>query len=585
MIVKCKKCGRESLYTGAPCPDCNTKFTLTQDELNEQLSVLRDAVKNRRYTEALECYRILADEGYTDAEKEYAKILEAGHLVPRNLDLAMAYFYRAAKKNDAYSAYKYSRLVTRENDITARFWLIYSAILGCTEAYPVVAEEFSELGYEEDAQYFYSLAAACDDVESIVTLAKRYYDGTGTAPSQEYAKWYMDKLRIPPIYAIKLAYKLRHAEAKEPPSVQPKNYDGLLRMLAFQAKECEFNTAYLRLCEILADRGDIESEAIVGKAIAEGDGCKQDFTEGIKLLTQAAAKGSVNAHITLGDIYLSGTLTDRNIRIALEHYKKAGALGNAAAYEHAGDIYYTGDHIPLDIQEAVNLYDLASNLGSASARKKSDSIKTERDTVYERALASEVSDPENAFRCYSLSSSMGHPNAAFRLAKCYESGIGTKKNRHGAFVWYKKAAELGERDALLKLGLCYAYGFGTKLDYKKARHFLQKAERCGVENAHGAIVAIMERKMARVASRIYSTAMRLIYQRKFKIAKNHLDIAADLMNPKAIYTLGCLYEFGIGAELDKNKAYDLYEKAYSMLFRDPRAEYKLSVLRMLKKSL
>ena len=585
MIVRCKKCGCESLYTGNPCPDCNTKFTLTQDELNGQLSILRDAVKNRRYTEALECYRILADEGYTDAEKEYAKILEEGRFAPRNLDLAMAYFYRAAKKNDAYSAYKYSRLATRENDDTARFWLIYSAILGCVEAYPVVAEEFSKLGYEKDAHYFYSLAAACDDVESIVTIAKRYYDGIGTDASAEHAKWYMDKLKIPPIYAIKLAYKLRHQKAKEPPMATPKNYDGLLRMLTVQAKKCGFNTAYLRLCEILAERGDIEAEAIVGKAITEGDGCKQDFTKGLTLLTQASAKGSITAHIALGDIYLKCSPSDKNPRIAIDHYKKAGELGSAESYELAGDIYYTGSDIEQDIGEAVKLYDMASNLGSASARKKSDGIKKERDALYERALAVEKFDPEDAFRCYSLSASMGHQKAQFSLARCYEEGIGTRKNRHGAFVLYKKAAELGERESLLKLGICYAHGFGTRLDYKKATEYLQKAERCGVKEARDATIAIMERKLSKLASRTYSKAMRLVYQKKFKTAKRILEVSAELMYPKAIYTLGCLYEFGIGAELDKNKAYDLYEKAYSLFFRDPRAKYKLSVLRLLKKSL
>jgi TPR repeat protein len=56
----------------------------------------------------------------------------------------------------------------------------------------------------------------------------------------------------------------------------------------------------------------------------------------------------------------------------------------------------------------------------------------------------------------------------------------------------------------------------------------------------------------------------------------------NLGNPKAIYTLGCLYEFGLGLEVNKDYAYALYEDAYRMKFRDPRAQYKLRVLKMVR---
>ena len=177
---------------------------------------------------------------------------------------------------------------------------------------------------------------------------------------------------------------------------------------------------------------------------------------------------------------------------------------------------------------------------------------------------------------------MGHTSAAYRLALCYEYGRGTKKNRHGAFVWYKKAAEDGEKEALFRLGLCYARGFGTKLDYTLAKNTLIKAERCGIEDASSAILALMQKKIKKLSDRLYSSAMRLIYQKKFEPAKNRLEIAAELMHPKAIYTLGCMYEFGMGVPCDKEKGFALYETAYSLFFRDPRARYKLSVLRILK---
>jgi TPR repeat protein len=43
-----------------------------------------------------------------------------------------------------------------------------------------------------------------------------------------------------------------------------------------------------------------------------------------------------------------------------------------------------------------------------------------------------------------------------------------------------------------------------------------------------------------------------------------------------------MYEFGIGAACDKEKAFEIYEEAYALKFRDPRALYKLAVLKMLR---
>ena len=250
-MIVCKKCGNADVYTGAPCSSCGEKFALTEADVRNKQRELDIAIAERHYEDMLECYHLLADIGITEAEKEYAKILEKGQLTERNLDLAMKYFYKAAEKNDAYSAFRYSRLVSRENDAAARFWLFFSAVLGCIEAYPVAADEFSSLGYEEDATYFYYLAAISNDVDSIVTLAKRYMDGVGAPKSDGYAKWHMDKLRLPPFHAIKAAYKLRHAVSEEPPTPKPRDWDGLLRMLAFQAKRESYASAYLMFEDVL----------------------------------------------------------------------------------------------------------------------------------------------------------------------------------------------------------------------------------------------------------------------------------------------------------------------------------------------
>ncbi len=579
-MIICKTCGNEIVYTEMKCPICKAALSFEKEDVVSLTKRLEVSIKTKKYEEMVECYHILADLGYKDAETEYAKILEKGQLTPKNLDLAMKYFGRAAEKIDAFAAFKYSRLLIRENEDYAKFWLIFSAVLGCSLAYPVVAEEFSESGYESDASYFFSLAAACDDAYSTVVMAKRYYEGVGAPKNEEYAKWYMDKLKIPPIYAIKLAYKLRKVKSSEPPALHPKNYNGLLHRLAIQADRLGFDGAYKKLCEILFEKGEVDAGARLGETLIKDDNCKQNFAKGMDLLKKTASLGSIRAHVALADIYLSSGLSDY-VSLALSHYEKAGGLGDSESYKKIADLYYEGNTVKKDIEMAVGYYDLAANLGNSEALKKSDSIKREREALYKSGVGERTS-PEEAFSAFSLAAAMGHPGAAYRLARLYELGCGVKKNRHGAYIWYKKAAELGINEALLKLGFCYANGYGVKLDYRLAREYVAKAERSGVPGARETMQKLMERKIERLSARLYSTAMRLIFQKKFKLAKTFLELSSDLLYPKAIYTLGCLYEFGVGAEYDRTKAFSLYEEAASLSFIDIAASYKLCVLKMLK---
>lgn len=581
-MIICKNCGHADVYTGAPCSGCGEKFVMTKEDVRIKIAELNEAIKERHYEDMLECYHLLADVGYTDAEKEYAKILEKGQLTERNLDLAMKYFYRAAKKNDAYSAYRYSRLVSRENDDAARFWLFYSAVLGCIEAYPVTAEELSMLGHEEDATYFYYLAAMANDVDSIVTLAKRYMEGIGVEKSDRYAKWHMDKLRIPPFHAIKAAYKLRHETAEEPPEPKPRDWDSFLRMLALEARREEYDTAYLRLSEILSERGDVEAGATVGIALIKGGACKQNVSEGLQLLTRSAAKGSITAHMTLYELYTNGKYFEKDARSARAHLHSAGELGSAEAFVKLAEIYYTGDGIDEDIGEAIKYFALAGDLGSREARERADNLLKEREEHYRLGCEIEAESETDAFREYAIASSMGHAKAMIALAHMLSDGRGGIENRNGAFLLYRRAAELGEDSALLHLGRCYADGIGTKRDFKLARKTLSKAERLGVEGAHELITVIMTKKMKKLSRRLYSTAMSLVYQKNFEEARRLLEVACDLCEPGAIYTLGCIYEFGMGVKCDKNRAYEYYERAFSMKFRDPRSKYKLAVLRLLK---
>ena len=550
-------------------------------EISSALAELREAMKARKYESAALGYRALADEGVCEAEIEYGKILEAGELVPRDYDLAMKYFRRAAEKCDPYGAYRYSRLVSRHSDAASHFWLAFAAYLGSTAAYPAAAEQYSSEGDEKMANYYYTLAALCDDVQSIVTLAKRYFEGVGTEPRADYARWYMDKLAFPPFHAIKLAYKLRGVKASEPPMQKPENYSAVIRALAKEAKKLKAHTAYFKLLLDVCGDG-VEELFSLGVCYAEGIGTSPDPEAAVRSLERAAAHGSGEAYKYLGDLYISGGLSERRIEDAMRCYRAAAEHGFPNAYEIMGDIFYEGRLVGCDVAAAIELYSLAAREGCAAAAKKARELTSEREELFAEGKRALEGEPESAFRSFAISAGMGCVAAYSALADCFERGLGCKRDRRRAFFWYCEAARAEDGSVLYDIGRCYARGIGVAFDFSSAIGYLTKAERQGDERAGVEKRRLLENRRRHMSRSLFSSAMRLLYQKKFEPARKMLEACRMAENAAGIYTLGCLYEFGIGTATDRDLAFSLYEIAYSMKFRDPRQTYKQKILKMVR---
>lgn len=579
-MIKCKKCGHTADKFVAICPECKENITLTRLELSDSLEEARGAMRKKEYEYAIEIYKALADMGVTEAEREYAAILERGTLVPRDLDGAMRYFFEAAKKNDGYSAYRYSRLAARTSDRASEFWIAYAALLGCREAFPSAAESYSNMGDEETAGYYYALAADAHDTDSIVTMAKRYYNGVGTERNEAYAKWYMDKLTLPPFHALKLAYKLRSVKAQLPPEPVFTAHTRIVRTLMRDAKKYKLHTAELHLAELLAKSGDPDALYTLGALYADrvGDGIAPE--QAIETLEAALAGGNSEAAKLLGDIYVCGRIVPRSIERALFYYRRSAGGGNGSAYEVMGDIFREGRMVEPNVAYAIDLYDLGAREGDANCRRKSTELHEERERYYEMARATERSSPADAFENYALSTSMGYLPAHRELARCFEMGIGTKKDRRAAFTWYKIAVEAGDTDSYFDLGKCYAYGLGTPFNFDLAISALMQAKRFGNRYADEEITRLYENKKRGMIRSLFSTAIRLIYQKKFPEAANLLATCAEVGYPEGNYVLGCMYEFGLGLETSRTRAFEHYNRAFDAGFRDPRQLYKLKILKM-----
>src|SRR5258708_35079332 len=71
---------------------------------------------------------------------------------------------------------------------------------------------------------------------------------------------------------------------------------------------------------------------------------------------------------------------------------------------------------------------------------------------------------EKAFALFLKAAKKGDPEAQNMLGKCYENGIGVRKNELDAAVWYKKSAGYGYPDGQNNLGNCYLHATGVEKD-------------------------------------------------------------------------------------------------------------------------
>jgi TPR repeat protein len=81
---------------------------------------------------------------------------------------------------------------------------------------------------------------------------------------------------------------------------------------------------------------------------------------------------------------------------------------------------------------------------------------------------------------------------------------------------------------------------------------------------------------------LYSTAIRLYYGKKYTEARELISACIDMGLPEAIYTMGCLYEFGITLPPNRETAVRYYKKAAELGYRDRRGAHKQWLLKKSK---
>ncbi len=580
-MIKCKRCGRINHGLVTVCPECDTTPELSERECADMLREAEEAIQKNDYISAVEIYKFLAALGIAEGERELGLILERGILLPRDLDMAIRYFFSAAKRGDATAAYRYSRLAVG-NRAVCDFWLAYSALMGCKEAYADAFALYSAYKERTTAAYYCSLLAEEDDTDAIIEMARRHLYGDGVEQNERMAKWYMDRIGRVPLHAVKLHRRLSAVvEGATRPSM-PEFTDKrrITERLIAAAKKYGYTKVLLALCHRYAEYGGGDSQVFLALLHIEGIEFTKNVELGITMLEEAMERGSVLGAKCLGDLYSRGEFTERDNRLATVYYRRAAALGGMGEYESLGDIFRGGLVCEPDYTLAISLYERGANEGDGRCQRKLELMKEERERCYIEATRLERTSPDEAFKLYKRAVDSGYIPAHARIGWYYERGIGTRVDRKAAFHHYKAAYDAGDKRAIESLGRCYARGIGVAFSFKKAAQLLSVARDMGSHSADRELYRIYENKKKHMLRSLYSTAMELYYNKKYDIAVEMLTTCMNLGLGDATYAIGCLYEFGITTAPDRRAAMRYYKKAYEQGYSDPRQYHKQSMLRI-----
>ncbi|KAG0179897.1 hypothetical protein DFQ29_001513 [Apophysomyces sp. BC1021] len=159
---------------------------------------------------------------------------------------------------------------------------------------------------------------------------------------------------------------------------------------------------------------------------------------------------------------------------------------------------------------------------------------------------------EKAFPLFLQAAKHHHPDAAYRTAKCYEDGLGTRRDKSKAVQFYRKAATLNHPGAMYRLGLAELHGdLGVSRNLRNGHKWLKRsAEAATPQYPHALheLAVLHERGADSIILRDHEYAVTL-----------YTEAAAEMAYAPSAFRLGELYEFGrLGRPIDPAKSIQFY---------------------------
>ena len=596
--MKCSNCGSEWHCAGniTACPFCGCDCMQPKSEI-EAIYAAAAALPDAQAEERTAGYRMAAEYGHPEALYRYGVACESGTGEHKSRSRAMVYYRMAAVQGHAEAAYRLGACLrdrTRGTEAAdqAYFWIRVAAELGSRNACRLLGDCYENgEGIPANplrAAYWYTVAAEAGDFRAAYRLSLLYRDGRGVRENAAYAKYYAEIAYNGGIRAAErlLARSGEHIFSEVPARIEIRNRDEDRFELGYRAYTEGKYVLAVRLYELGAKDGYARAQNNLGVCYEKGQGVARDEATAAFWYGQAARSGYGMALLNLGDCYRAGRGVAVSPENAFSCYEAAAEDGFARAQYLLGNCYFTGDLTERNIPVALSWYEKAAVQGYGEAVERVSEIRADMTELYNRGVdAYEQGAYDTAVKFYRIAAEFGHRGAQCNLGYCYQNGQGCEKDMRLAVLYYRKAAEQESGVAEYNLAACYLRGEGgLRYDYSRAAELLERAVRHGAAEAAPLLEEIRNRRKKKIAQHIYAVSTVMLHRDARQVAealKLRL-IAAEMGNARAMYAMGCHYEFGFGVDMDEKKADAWYRRAYAAGYRSG-SRMKSAMLRRMRR--
>lgn len=593
--MKCKKCAYEwqSYGESLTCPGCGARAALTSSEKQTLWEEAYEAEKIKDYAHRARCYFALAEMGDEKAAYAYGECLRRGVGVAENKEEALFWYKASARRLYPAAAYRLAALLAEGSGFAGSekqifFWLRVAAEFGDVDAAYELSRVY-EKGEGVSASHRHALfwlmrAARGGHGEAKVTLAKMYYEGEGVEKNLAAARYFMKNVPVSGFRMRRFVRRLGTGECEEPAEITVPAREEERLALAKQAEGDGEHAIASHLYFFAARGGSAEATYRLGRFYEAGQGVPKSLEEARRRYGLAAETGHKDALLRLATLAEEGVGGPVDAALAMEAYGHLMELGVAEGAFRLAQIYRAGKLVEEDVLTAISYYKKAAAQGHEGANDALAEIRASADRICANARVLEArGETAAAGASYRAAALMGHAGAAYAMGLLLEKTARKPAERKEVFTYFSTAAEGGHVEGIYRLALCYSRGYGVRRNYKLANELLAVAVRMHCAGAEAELAALRAQKHKRAARRFYSISSVLYRNGDVMEAIKFRNIAAKLGSARAMYVLGCHFEFGDGIPADRVKASAWYTRASTAGFDPARGDLKGGFLRERKK--
>lgn len=295
--------------------------------------------------------------------------------------------------------------------------------------------------------------------------------------------------------------------------------------------ESDFEYAY-KCYKEAADQKFPPAQYALSYLYKNGIGCEKNIFKAYYWLEASAENDFEDAFYVIGQSYLDGLNIEKDYKKAYYYLSKGVEKKDENCLESLGDMYYKGLYVKKDIDKAFEYYNESMSQGNTKIYYKIGKL-------YE-----EENETDKAFITFIKGHNNGDLKSSQKLGIMYYNGEGVNKDEVKALEYMKIAIKDEDHHSLYIIGTIYLAS-----DRKKGIEYLKKAYEKG---SHYAAEILASEYLINILNSEKVDEMELIRFIDFAMEKELCD---------AIYYKGLAHIYGIGGEVDKEKAFICFLKA------------------------